>query len=127
MQKVASVAGGDFQRIFVNADAFESECVKPPTTFLCRRPFSDIGFEPASFIVQSPDRHFLIDSPPQRIECAKRWKRQDDLSTRLQMCRQTLYRCEPIGSEEHDRQIPSDSIKTRQVRRQCAHIKTLEP
>src|SRR4029079_15804785 len=116
MQKCASVSGNDFQWILVNADAFEAERVKPPTALVSRRPFTDIGFEPASFVVQTPDCHFLIDSSPQRIECSQRWQSQDVLSTRLYVSQHPLYRRKPIGSEEHDRQIPGDSIKTRQVR-----------
>jgi hypothetical protein len=43
------------------------------------------------------------------------------------MSHQALDNLETVGTKKHDGKIAGDSIKTRQVRRQRAHIQAFEP
>src|SRR5581483_6102027 len=89
---------------------------------LGRWPLRHMHRQPLTREGASAGSHFPIDPLPERLECAQRRERQDELAAGLQMCDESLQRFEAIWTEEHDRKVARDAVERTEARGQHAHV-----
>ena len=84
--------------------------------------FRNVGIKTPALQIQPQRSHLLIDAAPQRVKRAKRWERQHELASGMQMRNEALRDFKTMRTEEHHRQIAGNAIIAGKIRRQCAHI-----
>ena len=126
LQKPLAGAADDFERPFDHNDPLHLQLFQPPLRLFRRRTLRHMRSQPFTFDDQAFPAHFVINPSPDRFERPKGRKGQDQLAARLQMFNQPADGLEPMGPEEHDREVAGDALECGNGLGQGAHVVAFE-